>query len=445
MDDQEPPPPRPAPKLGEHTDAIEPRRPTRPATPVGEKRLPLDGLRVLDLTAWWAGPVAAGTIAALGADVIHVESTSRPDGMRMTGAILGMDGAWWERSSHFLCANTNKRDLTLDLSQPAGIELLRRLIAVSDVVIENFTPRVMANFGLEWPVIHELNPRCILVRMPAFGLSGPWRDNTGFAQTMEQVTGLAWLTGHTWDQPRIQRGPSDPNAGMHAAFAMLVGLAEREATGEGCQLEVTMVEGALNAAAELVIEYTGYGNKLERDGNRSPGAAPQGLYACAGFDRWLALSIETDAQWSAFVEAIGSPGWATDPELTTHAGRRAHHDALDERIGEWAARRDAAETAEMLVRHGVPAAVGRDPRLLVSHPQLRARHYHETVDHPVVGPRPTPTVPFRYASVERWLRRAAPTMGADNDDIIGDLLGLDADARERLVADGIIGTRPRGL
>jgi len=291
-----------------------------------------------------------------------------------------MEGAWWERSSHFLCANTNKRGLTLDLGNPKGIELLRRLIAETDVVIENFTPRVMANFGLEWPTIREINPRCVLVRMPAFGLSGPWRDNTGFAQTMEQVTGLAWLTGHTWDQPRIQRGPSDPNAGMHAAFAALVGLAERDATGEGCQLEVTMVEGALNAAAELAIEFSAYGNRLERDGNRSPGAAPQGLYACAGFDRWLALSIATDEQWRTFVDLLGNPAWGADPELATTAGRRDRHDELDERINAWATDRDAAETADWLVANGIPAALGRDPRLLRDHPQLTARGYYEEVD-----------------------------------------------------------------
>jgi crotonobetainyl-CoA:carnitine CoA-transferase CaiB-like acyl-CoA transferase len=445
MDDEDQPPVRPAPRLGEHTGNIEPRTSARPAAPIGERRLPLDGIRVLDLTAWWAGPVSAGMIAALGADVIHVESTRRPDGMRMAGAVLGTDGAWWERAGHFLCANTNKRDVTLDLSSSEGLDLLRRLIRQSDVVIENFTPRVMSNFGLEWPAIRELNPACILVRMPAFGLSGPWRDNTGFAQTMEQVTGLAWLTGHTWDQPRIQRGPSDPNAGMHAAFAMIVGLAERDVTGRGCQLEVTMVEGALNAAAELVLEYTAYGNKLERDGNRSPGAAPQGLYACAGFDRWLALSVETDDQWTAFVHAIGAPDWAVDAKLATHAGRRIAHDVLDERIGEWAARRDAAETAELLVAAGVPAAVGRDPRSMVRHPQLRARAYHEVIDHPVVGTLPTPTVPFRYASVERWLRRPAPTLGEHTAEILGDILGLSADDLARLETDGVIGTRPKGL
>jgi crotonobetainyl-CoA:carnitine CoA-transferase CaiB-like acyl-CoA transferase len=445
MNDEDPPPPRPAPRLGEHTGRIEDRTPSRPAGPQGDKRLPLDGLRVLDLTAWWAGPVAAGMIAALGADVIHVESTTRPDGMRMTGALLGMEGPWWERSGHYLCANTNKRDLTLDLTSDAGLGLLKRLIAESDVMIENFTPRVLGNFGLSWDAIHEVNPRCILLRMPAFGLSGPWRDNTGFAQTMEQVTGLAWVTGHAWDQPRIQRGPSDPNAGMHAAFAMLVGLAERDATGQGCALEVTMVEGALNAAAETVLEYTAYGNLLERNGNRSANAAPQGLYACAGFDRWLALSIETDEQWHALRAALGDPDWARDPELGSHAGRAARHDELDARIGEWTAPRDARETAERLVAAGVPAAFARDPRTMLDHPQLRERGFHEEVHHEVIGAKRTPTVPFRYASVEQWLRSPAPLLGQHNRDILGGVLGLDDDTLAELERDGVIGTRPKGV
>ena len=136
-------------------------------------------MRVLDLTAWWAGPIAAGALAALGADVIHVESISRIDGMRTTGAGTGMDGAWWERSAHYLCSNTNKRDLTLDLGTDEGLAMLRRLIGESDAVLENFSPRVLGNFGLEWEQIQAINPRCILVRMPAFGLSGPWRDNVG--------------------------------------------------------------------------------------------------------------------------------------------------------------------------------------------------------------------------------------------------------------------------
>ena len=445
LDDADPPPPGPSPRLGEHTGGIAARRSARPAPPRGERRLPLEGVRVVDLTAWWAGPVASGLIAALGAEVIHVESVSRPDGMRMTGAALGMEGPWWERSSHYLCSNTNKHGITLDLTTPEGLGLLEQLIARSDVVIENFTPRVMANFGLGRDAIAKLNDQAILVRMPAFGLSGPWRDNTGFAQTMEQVTGMAWVTGHRDDQPRIQRGPSDPNAGMHAAFALLVALAERERTGRGCHLEVTMVEGALNAAAELVIEYTAYGNLLERDGNRSPNAAPQGCYACAGFDQWLAVSVETDGQWRGLCRALGQEEWAQDPNLATVAGRRAHHDALDAGLGAWAAGRKAADAAAALAGEGVPAVVGREPRLLADSPQLRSRRYFEEIDHPVVGRRATPTVPFRYASVERWLRCAAPTLGQHNREILGGLLGCSDEELLRLEAAGIIGTRPSGV
>lgn len=445
MNDTDPPPPRPAPLLGQHTGAIEARQTDRPPTPQGDKALPLAGLRILDLSAWWAGPVAAGMLAALGADVIHVESTGRPDGMRMTGAMFGTDGPWWERSSHYLCANTNKRDLTVDLTTPEGLATLEKLIAMSDAVIENFTPRVMANFGLTWERIHELNPQGVLVRMPAFGLSGPWRDNTGFAQTMEQVTGLAWLTGHVDDQPRIQRGPSDPNAGMHAAFALLVGLEERDATGEGVQLEVTMVEGALNAAAEMVLEYTAYGNVLERNGNRVLAAAPQGLYACAGFDRWLAISVVNDDQWNGLCAALGDPAWTKDPQLQSHAGRWARHDEIDEHLSAWAARFDAVERAELLRSHGVPAARARDPRTSHDSEQLAARGFHEVISHPVVGDLATPGVPFRYASVEQWLRSPAPLLGQHSEEILRDLLGYDeatlADYNER----SIIGTRPRGV
>src|SRR5262249_29419203 len=206
IDGDDPPPPRPSPRLGEHTGTVDARVPARRDDPADDDvagtgaPLPLDGIRVLDLTAWWAGPIAAGVLAALGADVIHVESISRMDGMRATGGtIMGMEGAWWERSAQFLCANANKRDLPVDLGPDAGIDLLRRLIASSDAVLENFSPRVLDNFGLSWDAIQAINPRCVLVRMPAFGLSGPWRDNTGFAQTMEQVTGLAWITGHRDD------------------------------------------------------------------------------------------------------------------------------------------------------------------------------------------------------------------------------------------------------
>ena len=449
IDDEEPAPARPAPRLGEHSGRIEARRRSAPK-PCGVPRLPLDGLRVLDLTAWWAGPSATHMLATLGADVIHVESTSRPDGMRMVGGMVaGQYAEWWECSPFFLAANSNKRGLALDLTHERGREALLRAVENSDAVFENFTPRVMENFGLDWPVLHARNPQTILVRMPAFGLTGPWRNNTGFAQTMEQMTGLAWLTGHPEDQPRIQRGPCDPLAGMHAAFAFLVALEERAARGKGALVECTMVEGALNAAAEQLVEFTAYGRLLEREGNRSPAAAPQGLYACAGsepgLEQWLALSVATDAQWFALVELLSGPGWATEPALASHAGRRAAHDLLDRELRAWVAGQDRGKLVEELLARGVPAAPLIDPRCVRDDPQLAHRRFFEPFEHPIVGRHAAPALPFRYAGVETWMRTPAPTLGQHNREILSQVCGFEQSEIEELEAEGVIGTRPQGL
>jgi crotonobetainyl-CoA:carnitine CoA-transferase CaiB-like acyl-CoA transferase len=434
-----------APAVGQHTGRIEPRPTTRPTEPTNAG-LPLEGVRVLDCTAWWAGPTATQMLAMLGADVIHLESIQRIDGMRMIALIFGERQQWWEQSTVYLSANTNKRNLTLDLSNPTGLQLGKRMMAACDVVVENFSPRVFDKFGLGWDAIHELNPRTILVRMPAFGLDGPWRDNVGFAQTMEQISGMAWITGHVDDQPRIPQGPCDPLAGMNAAFATLVALAERQATGAGSLVEGPMVEGALNAGAEQIVEYSAYGARMQRDGNRSPWAAPQGVYACLGVEQWLALSVATDEQWDALVKVLGHPAWTADADLATFQGRRAAHDRLDAGLSAWAGDRELGEAVATLIAAGVPAAAVVDSRLTSHHPQLLARHFYETLDHPVVGRQPLSTVPFRFAGRDRagqpWLRRRAPLLGEHNTEILVDILGLSADEVAALEADGVIGTVP---
>jgi len=464
IDDVDPPAPLPAPRRGANTRSAafsartdealgEPDASGRRSASASASNasLPLAGLRVLDLTAWWAGPAATHVLACFGAEVIRVESAKRPDGLRMVGGMMAAHyGEWWEASTHFLQVNTNKLDITLDLTKPRGRELLEELIVKCDAIVENFTPRVLGNFGLSWERVKELNPKALMLRMPAFGLSGPWRDNTGFAQTMEQLSGLAWVTGHTDDQPRIPRGPCDPLAGMHAAFAFLVALAERSATGVGHHVESTMVESALNVAAEQVIEWSAYGNLMQRDGNRSSAAAPQGLYPCAGgqpgAEEWLALSIATDAQWRTLCGALGDPGWALHSSLATLAGRRDAHDVIDERLREWTRGRDRAALVDELRALGIPASEVANPcRLLQTNPQFRARHYFETPEHPVVGAMPLPSLPFRCASIDRWLRTPAATIGQHNEDVLCGILGLASEELRELEAAGVIGTRPEGL
>lgn len=449
-DDRDPPPPRPAPRLGEHGASIEAHAP-RPAPAGAPPGLPLAGVRVLDMTAWWAGPSATHMLAALGAEVVHLESTTRLDGMRTTGGMARHRFPdWWEASAFFAAANANKLGLALDLAREEGRALARRLVAACDAVVENFTPRVLDGFGLGWDAIRTAAPRCILVRMPAFGLSGPWRDHTGFAQTMEQLTGLAWLTGHPDDQPRIQRGPCDPLAGMHAAWALLVALGERARTGRGVHVECTMVEGALNAAAEAILEAGAYGRVLARAGNRSPFAAPQGLYACAGSEpgreRWLALSVDSDAAWRALGDVLERPAWALDPVLAPAASRRDRHDAIDARLRAWCATRERDALVERLLAAGVPAAPVADPRDASACPQHRARGFFEEIEHPVLGRHPLPGVPFRYRSrTAGWLRAPAPTLGQHGREILGGWLGLSDAELDALERAGVIGTRPAGL
>jgi len=448
LDGQRPAPPRPAPRLGEHDAAFEPRRPRRPA-PSGEPGLPLAGMRIVDATTWWAGPIATWMLALLGADVVHVESVQRIDGSRSVGGTFAAaHAAWWESSFIFLSANASKRGLTLDLSRPDGMAVLERLVAGADAVVENFSPRVMEGFGLTWERIRALSPRCHYLRMPAFGLDGPWREHVGFAATMEQMAGLSWLTGHVDDQPRIQRGPCDPLAGMHAAFALLVALAERDHDGRGHFVECAMLEAALNVTAEQVAEYSAFGHLMERQGNRSPGAAPQGLYACRGHGgpedpRWLALSVATAEQWRALVDWLGRPTWAEAVEADL-ATRRREEDTIDAALRPVFAALDRDACVAELAAAGVPAARVVDPRTLAEHPQLVARGFLEAVEHPVVGRQATMGAPFRFASVDRWLRRAAPTLGEHNREILGEI-GLTGEEIEHLEADGVIGDWPDGV
>jgi len=448
IDGERPPSPRPAPSLGADTGA----RFRSPAPKRGSEKtnLPLEGLRIVDATTWWAGPSATHALACFGADVIHVESTQHIDGARTVGGMLtGLHADWWEASNIFLSANTNKRGITLDLSSEHGQEVLDQLIAGADVFVENFSPRVMDGFGIDWEHVKKLNPDCIMVRMPAFGLDGPWRENVGFAQTMEQLSGLAWVTGHPDDQPRIPRGPCDPLAGMHATFATLVALAQRDVTGHGHFVECAMVEGALNVAAEQVVEFTAYGNRIDRMGNRCPEAAPQGLYACAEHEimmkpRWLALSIANDNQWRAFIDWLGHPEWTTEFATADLASRHAAHDKIDEHLRAAFAERDLDTCIGELLEAGVPAAKLADPREVHTHPQLAARGYFEQLDHPVVGSHPIATLPYRFASQSRWVHRVAPTLGEHNTEVLREL-GLTSEAITALEEAGVIGQRPKGV
>ena len=372
---------------------------------LGRERGPLAGLRVVDCTAWWAGPSATNVLAALGADVVKVESVERPDQMRFSSTRRPPAENWWEWGPIFHAVNTGKRGITIDLGAEDGIGVFRRLLRSADVFVENYTPRVMDQFGLTWDTVHELNPELIMVRMPAFGLEGPWRDRTGFAQTMESVSGMAWRTGREDGPPTLVRGACDPIAGMHTVLATLLALMDRDRSGRGSLVESVMVEAALNVAAEQVIEYSAAGQVMGREGNRGPAAAPQGVYRCSGDDRWVAIAVETDSQWTALVRVTGEPEWATSGDLASAAGRRSRHDFIDRHLEAWTTARSAQDAADLLSSSAVPAEQVIAARDIAGNPQLQFRGLFETEDHPVTGAHPIPMLPFRFLHVPQWLLR----------------------------------------
>ena len=439
------PAPKASPRLGEHDGAIEARPRPAPTHPGSDPNaLPLAGLKVLDVTSWWVGAEATHFLALMGAEVIHVESVTHPDGMRLTGGIFGRPD-WWEWGHMFAAANTDKLDITVDVGTDAGRDLMVRLIEWADVLAENFAPRVMENWHLDHDDVLAINPRVVYLRMPGMGLGGPWRERVAFAQTMEQMSGQAWITGFPDDIPLIPRGPADPTAGLHGAFAILAALTQRDRTGKGVAIEAPMIEAVINVTAEPVLEFASSGHKIMRMGNRSPYAAPQGLYPCAGLEQWLAISVATDEQFDGLRRAVGNPEWAGDPSLATHAGRVAQHDLLDKELAEWAATRDLDDAVEALAAEGVPAGVGRDPRVVSRHPQFVARGFYEEVDHASLGRYPSPGFPFRFASVDHWLHTGAPLFGEHNHDVLTRILGLSDDEVGALESADVIGNQPLGL
>jgi crotonobetainyl-CoA:carnitine CoA-transferase CaiB-like acyl-CoA transferase len=440
----------------------EPAAPYRfdpPLAPAGDRtscvkhssfaELPLEGVRVLDLTAFWAGPLCTHVLAMLGAEVLHIESTARPDGTRLLAGIRFTEPDWWEQSGIFSGLNTNKQSVTLDLSTERGRELLRDLIDTCDVLVENYTPRVLEQLGLDLDAVRASRPDLIVVRMPGFGLDGPWRDDPAFAFVIEDASGLTWMTGHPDRPPVSPYCVGDSNAGIHALCGLLLALEHRRQTGEGVLVEAAMVDAALNVAAEQVIEHSAYGALLERDGNRGPVAAPQNLYLSAdtdeagGRDAWVAIAVADDAQWVALVDAIGDPSWATGAALSTAPGRRQQADVIDGHLATWCGQRSRDEIVDCLWGAGVPVAKVLQPHEQVTLPPLEHRGFFEAVDHPVTGTSRHSTLPMRFSrGPDRFHRHRAPLLGEHSGAVLRGL-GLSEEDLAELEAAGVIGRAPK--
>jgi crotonobetainyl-CoA:carnitine CoA-transferase CaiB-like acyl-CoA transferase len=312
--------------------------------------------------------------------------------------------------------------------------------------VENYTPRVLAQLGLDDESLRADRPDLVMVRMPGFGLDGPWRDLSAFAFVIEDASGLTWLTGHPDRLPLEPYCVGDPNAGLHALFGLLLALEHRDRTGEGGVVEAAMVEAALNVAAEQVIEHSAYGALLQRAGNRGPCAAPQNLYRAAGPDEhgrddsWVAIAVATDEQWLALRRALGEPDWAADPALATESGRVREQDRIDAHLQGWCRARPADDIVECLWAAGVPVGKVMQPHQQTELPPLQSRGFFEEVDHPVIGRSRYSTLPMRLSCAPHPLHeRHAPLHGEHTAELLGEL-GLTPSEIHALEVDGVIGS-----
>jgi crotonobetainyl-CoA:carnitine CoA-transferase CaiB-like acyl-CoA transferase len=399
-------------------------------------------MRIVDLAMGWAGPLATRQLADLGAEIIKVEGCAYPDWWRgQDYSPESMAGHLYEKRMWFNVLNRNKTGITLDLTRPQGADLLRRLVEGADAVIENYSQGVLPKLGLAYADLVKIKPDLVMVSMPAFGGSTAWRDVRAYGSTLEQGSGLPSVAG-TDDLPPVMNHVAygDPIGGMNAGAAALLALLHKKRTGQGQYCDLSQIECMFPLVAAWVIEQSVTG-KVVRRGNRHPLYAPNGVFPCAGPDRWIAVSVTSDANFAALCGVIGRPDLGADPTLATTAGRAAQQDMLEAAIAIWTRTQDAEAAMAALQRAGIAAGVAWWPGELISRePHLAARGHWQMVDRAWLGPHPQPSLPFRMNGAPILIRTPAPTLGQYTEDVLRRLLGLD-DAELAVLRDArIIGT-----
>ncbi len=419
-------PVRAAPRLGQPAETFATER----LRAVVERGMPFDDVKVLDLSTFWAGAYLTCYLGAFGAEVTKVESIQRPDGFRYSGAYAYEGEQWYERSGMWQATNLNKRDITLDLTSDHGRDLARKLVRDADVVVENFSPRVVEQFGLDYESLVALKPDVIQVRMPGFGLHGPWRDYVGWAVNFEQTAGMAAVTGYPDGPPCVLQGPADPIVGVHAGVALLAALEHRRRTGEGQLIEIAQIEVTACLAAEPVIEYSMNGVVRPREGNRSRGYT-QGVYPTVTDGEWVAISVRGGFGGHA-LRAIGRSDLIDES---------VSHDDFDAAVTYWTRTRTAPEIIDGMSAQHVSAELVLTPDRMYDVPQLDARNYYQEVEHPITGPHRYPGWPFRITpGPADHHRLPPPTLGQHNKEVLRGL-GLTGDELDDLRARKVIGER----
>ena len=407
---------------------------------------PLTPYRIVDLGSAWAGPMAAQLLADMGAQVIKVESRERLDGLRLGRPMVGDDaaggdrGLWPELQPLFHSINRNKLGVTLNLRTVEGRELVRSLIARSDVVMNNFSPDVLGRLGLDYADLQKLRPDIILVSMPSVGDSGPLRDILAYAPIVQALSGLMSVVGYRRDETledeplvgELQSPWSDSVASIHAALATLAALRHRNRTGRGQKVEVAQLEATASMLGEAFISNQMNGTEQVPQGNYDSQFAPHNNYPCAGDDQWVAIAVKTEEEWQGFCQALGEPSWTLDPRFADRAARLSHTADLDGHVSQWTRGLSAQEITGKLQGHGVAAMPVMSIEDQFLDPHLQQRQAYAQVDHPQIGAEWVYGMPWLLSGTPGSVRSPAPTLGEHNEYVLHELLGVPLEELERL-------------
>jgi crotonobetainyl-CoA:carnitine CoA-transferase CaiB-like acyl-CoA transferase len=404
--------------------------------------LPLAGVRVVDFSMGWAGPVCTRTLADLGADVIKIEAIQYPDWWR------GVDRRpayvlekQYEKTVRYCIMNRNKRGITLDLTRDQGLNLAQRLVADTDLVVDNYSVEVLPKLGLGYDIVSKLNPKLVMMSMSAFGAGSLHRDCRAYGSTLEQGSGLPSVIGNANGPPIMSHTAfGDAVGGLNGCAAVLTALINAKLTGKGQFIDLAQIECMMPFAAPWIVTQSIDGKEPARYGNRHPDFVPHGCFRCAGEDNWIVMAVSYDAMWPKLAKLIGRDDWADDAALQTAAGRRKIEGEIEAAITAWTSARAPDEAMTALQAAGIASGVARLPIDLLNDPQLHARGFIQEIDRAFIGKHPQPSLPFREGDKPLAIRSAPPTLGEHNREILAGLLGLSDAEIEQLARDGVIGT-----
>ena len=396
----------------------------------------LEGYRVVDFGWVAAGPILGSMLANMGAEVIKVESRTRLDSMRLSPDNLDKNP---EKDPWFHSIHRNKMSITVDMAKPKGVELLKNLVKKSDIVIENFSPKVMPKFGLEYESLRKVNPKIIMVSLPATGREGPLSDVITYGMSLQGLCGLDGIVGYEGERVLgMQQAYCDWLSAIIGAYGVVAALYYRNKSGKGQFIEVAQMEAAISVMNEPVMDYSMNGRIMGTQGNYSPFMAPHGNYPCQGDDKWVAIAVKTEEEWRSLCKVMGHPPWTEDEKFADRKKRVENRKELDAHISEWTKNYTHYEVMEMLQKVGVAATPCLDMEERFMDPHLQARDVYVPLEHPVTGMEYVTNVPWKMSETPGGIYRPAPQLGQHNDYVFKELLGMSESEIEQLENEKVL-------